>query len=403
MGTIGGLSEPILRALHEVLGLPRGGATPALCGAVAELSRRFTHDRPIRPDAYLEDPVLRAGYLAYFFPVNLAKVQMLLSELPSVPDADRGERPGRVLDVGCGPGTAALAVLDWLHQRDPFRFHALHVVAVDHSRAALRECKRLWTAYQRPAGPSGPCLVAHHCDVARAPDLRELAPRDGDRYDLIILANTLNELFRDARDPVLRRTTLVRRLLDWLDNSGSLIILEPALRSVTRELHEVRDNLLADRLCTVYSPCLRDRPCPALAKSDDWCHEERPWTAPSLVVAVDRQVGFIKDALKFSYVILRKDGRTIVPRAPGLFRVVSELRKMKGEKRAWLCNELGRPEVGRLDREYTAANAAFDQWHRGAIVRVEELTGRGRNIGPGHVERITRDTSVTLVRPVLPD
>jgi hypothetical protein len=157
---------------------------------------------------------------------------------------------------------------------------------------------------------------------------------------------------------------------------------------------------LAKQACTVYSPCLHDAPCPALIKEGDWCHEERPWTPPPIVSEIDQVVGFIKDALKFSYVILRKDGRTIVPRKPDLFRVVSELREMKGEKRAWLCNETGRPEIGRQDRLRSESNAAVDGWHRGAIVRISEIVRKTKDGRQSTVGRIPADATVEIIRPV---
>ena len=152
-----------------------------------------------------------------------------------------------------------------------------------------------------------------------------------------------------------------------------VMIVEPALRETARGLHQVRDRVLNETRCMVFSPCLHELACPALIKEDDWCHEERPWTPPSWVAEIDRRVGFIKDALKFAYVLLRKDGRTLAERSPAVFRVVSELRTMKGEQRAWLCNETGRFEVGRLDRAASDRNRGFDAWHRGAIVRIDEI------------------------------
>jgi hypothetical protein len=111
-------------------------------------------------------------------------------------------------------------------------------------------------------------------------------------------------------------------------------------------------------------------------------------------------VGFIKDALKFSYLLLRTDGRTIVTRSPQTFRVVSELRELKGEKRAWLCNETGRPEVGRLDRLASPHNAAVDAWHRGAIVQIERIVRKEREGKVSALGRIERDAAVEIVRPV---
>jgi hypothetical protein len=213
-------------------------------------------------------------------------------------------------------------------------------------------------------------------------------------FDLVILANSLNELFRSATDPIARRVTLLESLLDALSSDGTFMIIEPALRETTRDLHHVRDRLVAARRATVYSPCLHEQPCPALARPDDWCHEERPWSPPPMLQAIDREAGFIKDALKFSYLMLRKDGLTVVERGPDVYRVVSEAMVMKGDRRAWLCNETGRPLVGRLDKARSEANAALDRWHRGAIVRVEHIE---RRTGIGRIESSTR---VELIRPV---
>src|SRR2546425_371240 len=200
-----------------------------------------------------------------------------------------------------------------------------------------------------------------------------------------------------ARSPsftIPRRVKLLESLLDALAADGTCMLIEPALRETTRSLHEVRDRLVAAGLATVYSPCLHERPCPALAHPDDWCHEERPWAPPPMLQAVDSEVGFIKDALKFSYLLLRKDGRTIAERRPDVYRVVSEVMAMKGDRRVWLCNETGRPLVGRLDKARSDANAALERWHRGAIVRVEHIE---RRAGIGRIENSTR---VELIRPV---
>jgi hypothetical protein len=158
--------------------------------------------------------------------------------------------------------------------------------------------------------------------------------------------------------------------------------------------------MLEHKLCTVYSPCLHEQPCPALVHPDDWCHEERPWEPPASIQQIDEKVGFIKDALKFSYLLLRKDGKTIVERRPDVYRVVSELREMKGEKRAWLCNEQGRQEAGRQDRLVSSENAALDQWHRGAIVQIERIVRKERGGKVSPLGRIEQDSAVQIVRSV---
>lgn len=395
------MQSPVLqRTLADSLGLDGlPERDPArfemLCRSVADLSRLFTKGRAGRNRGYWNDDALRAGYLAYFLPISLAKVQALLEELPSEQLCRPEDRPLRVLDIGSGPGTGALAVRDWMQQRTE---RTVEAVAVDQALPALQEAERLWRAYGRASGSQSAGFVWLHVNLERAGSLDACKPEGP--FDLIVMAHALNELWRGTRDPVGARVTFVRGLLDLVVPHGSLVLIEPALRDTSRDLHLVRDKLLETGACTVLSPCLHDKPCPALVKAKDWCHEERPWTPPPIVAAIDRAVGFIKDALKFSYVILRKDGRTIVKRQPDVFRVVSELRDMKGEKRAWLCNESGRAEVGRLAKERSETNAAVDEWHRGAIVRISEIVRKERKGREATVGRIPSDATVEMIRTV---
>jgi ribosomal protein RSM22 (predicted rRNA methylase) len=341
--------------------------------------------------SYLESPALAAAYLNYFLPVNLSKIQALLDEMP----VEQADETFTVLDLGSGPGTGALAVLDWWHGRGSPS--ALSVVAVDRSMTALHQAESLWSQYCRIADLTGTSLQTRKADVERIGWLKEVQP--GAPFDLIILANCLNEIYADGTDPIEMRTRLAIEALSLLAPHGTLMIVEPALRETSRALHQVRDRLLQEKCCTIYSPCLHENNCPALVKPDDWCHEARAWEPPAPIQEIDSEVGFIKDALKFSYLLLRKDGKTIVNRGPDVYRVVSELRHLKGEKRAWLCNETGRPEIGRQDRLASSENAAFDNWHRGAIVQIERIVHKERKGKVSALGRIEQDAAVQIVRP----
>ncbi|MBI4001601.1 MAG: hypothetical protein HY348_07440 [Nitrospira defluvii] len=371
----------------------------SIAAGVSRLSELFTRGGLNAGTAYLEDPLLRAGYLSYYVPVNLSKVQLLLDELQPVFPTVRTEE-FRVLDLGGGPGTGALGTLDWCHSTSMPSPASLRMTVVDHSSQALRLCAELWQTYSKArGGQTIPPLQTIEHNLERSLPSRIRAVGKEKAYDLIIVQNLLSELFIGSSDPVSQRTALVETLLECLSAEGSVMLIEPALRSASRALHQVRDKLLVGQYCTVYSPCLHDAPCPALVKPDDWCHEERKWEIPASIAQVDREVGFIKDALKFSYVILRKDGETLVPRNADYHRVVSELRVMKGEKRVWLCDETGRPEIGRQDKERSISNAPFDDWHRGAIVRVSEIVRKDRKGRPAMVGRIASTGTAEIVRP----
>jgi len=394
------LSSEILKVLAKV-SPERNLRGDVLAQAVVKLSRLFTTDRPSLPPRYLDDPAHAAAYLSYFLPVNLSKVQVLLDELPNDISQEMPDRPMAVLDLGCGQGTGALALLDWMWHRSPDRAKSLSVLASDASHESLQDAKRLWEAYCNEVGipNAGLRCIEGNLEHPLKGDLGKQIVRGGP-YDLIIMANCLNESFATTANPPAERAAVVAQLLPFLAPHGTIMIVEPALRQTARALHQLRDRLLKQGLCTVYSPCLHEGACPALDHPDDWCHEERPWQTPPAIAALDREVGFIKDALKFSYLLLRTDGRTIVTRSPQTFRVVSELRELKGEKRAWLCNETGRPEVGRLDRKASSHNAALDSWHRGAIVQIERIVRKEKEGKMSPVGRIESDVAVKIVRSV---
>ena len=398
--TSSSLSPEILSALARVSS-ERNLQGTALAQAVVNLSRFFTTERAALPPRYLDDAAHAAAYASYFLPVNLSKVQVLLDELPNGSERENPDRPMAVLDLGCGPGTGSVALLDWLWHRSPERAKSVSVLATDGSLAPLQDTKRLWDAYCREVGiPSeGLRCVVGNLEHPLKGDLGKQIVRGGP-YDLIIMANCLNEMFPVSVDPPAERATVVAQLLPFLAPHGTIMIVEPALRQTARALHQVRNHLLKQGVCTVYSPCLHEGACPALDRPDDWCHEERPWQTPPAIAEIDREVGFIKDALKFSYLLLRTDGRTIVPRGPQIYRVVSELRELKGEKRAWLCNETGRPEVGRLDRKASPQNEALDVWHRGAIVQIERIVRKEKEGKVSPVGRIESDSAVQIIRSV---
>ncbi len=393
------LSPILLKSIEQVATSSTRGGMGRIAEAVADLSRLFTKDRASLKSDYLDHPAHAVAYLKYFLPVNLSKIQVLLDEMPQGwPDQASG-RSIRILDVGSGPGVGALAVLDWFHQHRPDRVSDLSVVAIDVSTEALKQARQLWAIYSRESGATGGRLITHEGNLERSlkgawlSQVEEQIP-----YDLIIAANCLNELFSRTADPAQAKVELVTQFLAKLAPTGTLMIIEPALRDASRTLHQLRDRLIQEKRGTIYSPCLHENRCPALVNPFDWCHEERAWEPPAGIQQIDEAVGFIKDALKFSYLLLRKDGRTIVDCRPDIYRVVSELRELKGEKRAWLCNELGRSEIGRLDRLKSDSNAPFDDWHRGAIVQIERVVRKEREGKVSAVGRIERDGIVEIIR-----
>lgn len=378
---------------------PRTDALRDISRGVIRLSEMFTRGSSGIGTSYLEDVQLRRAYLAYYVPVNLAKVQILLAELQPL-IAERKGQEFRVLDIGGGPGTGALALLDWACSTSAPPSGTLRMTAMDRSGAALRACTELWESYLAEVPECrNLSLQTVECNLERTFPIPVQVGTQVSGYHLIVVQNVLSELYSESLNAVEKRVALVAKLLSVLEEDGSLMLIEPALRATSRGLHELRNQLLGHYECSVYSPCLHDENCPALVHQDDWCHEERHWERPAWVAQLDEAAGFIKDTLKFSYVVFRKDGKTLVSRNEPFHRVVSELRVMKGEKRVWLCDSAGRSEVGRQDKDHSESNAAFEQFHRGAIVKIGDIVRKERNGRLATLGRILRNGTAEIIRP----
>ncbi len=367
------------------MGRPRKTSVPrasaSLAEDVARLSRLLTRERDDLPHAYLRDQGLRKAYLTYFLPPNLAKIQVPLRELCLHPDNLLAKERLQILDLGTGPGTSVLGIREFFRRRGSGQY--LEFTAVDQVGENLKEAEALF----RDAGGGTDSRAA--LTTVRS-GIEAIAGRSGGPFDIIVLSNVLNEMSLRETDRISKRTELVRNIMErLLAADGSCIIIEPALQETSRELLMVRDGIV-DNGSHVYSPCLVQGHCPALVNPKDWCHEDRPWDPPDVVRELDEATGLRKDSLKFSYVILRNDSRSLADVCgPESYRVVSEPLASKGKLEFYLCGNEGRRLATRLDKDASPANGPFERLQRGDLVRVEGLVIEERRF------RISKEALVT--------
>ena len=369
---------------------PRPGRD-SLAGDVRRLSDLLTREREGMPAAYLRDPGLRKAYLAYFLPSNLDKISIPLHELNLHPAKLLAKAHLRVLDLGSGPGTALLGIRQFFaRSRMPVR---LACTAVDQVGENLREAEIMFREQ------SGVADVPATLTTVRS-GITSIAERPGGPFDLIVLSNVLNELYLGSAEALGKRTALIGRIMDHLlAPDGSCILIEPALRETSRDLLAVRDGLV-DAGRTVYSPCLVQGHCPALANPKDWCHEDRAWDPPEHIREIDRRIGLRKDSLKFSYVVLRKDGRTLADACGAdAYRVVSEPLVSKGKHEHYLCGQQGRKRATRLDRDADPGNEAFARLLRGDVVHVEDMLNEDERFKITKGTKAAAAVAIPRIRP----
>lgn len=331
----------LLARARFLLGLPGGpperlddGEIAPAARAVLALHEGLIRDRALAHAATYDDARHLGAYLLWWWPQSYAKAQAALRLLPSLPHAPR------ILDLGAGPGPAAIAAIDMLGGE---------AVALDASGAALDEAGHLRVATVRHwrLGPGA-------------------LPVSGE-FDLVLAAHLLSELPGD-------RAALLREIAQHhLAPRGVLLLIEPALRETGRALLEVRDALLPH--LRAVAPCLTQKPCPALASSKDWCTAEVRWDAPAHVRQLADATGLRADErLSFAAVAMSREAPAP---AADAWRVVGIAPPEKGKSRVFVCSDAGRVAAVRLDRDRAEANAAFDDLGRGDLVELRGLTPRG--------------------------
>jgi ribosomal protein RSM22 (predicted rRNA methylase) len=299
----------------------------------------------------------------------------------------------RVLDIGAGLGASTWGLARALETSLHGRRGLIEAVCIDEDKAALSLASAISEA-RRGKGAIELRLSPLSADVSHAARLA------GGPFDVVLLGQVLSEL-EDATGDL----ALVRSAIDAAERGGSIVIVEPALRDRTRRLHALRDEVLAalGREVTVFAPCLHQAPCPARNDESAWCHEDLDVDLPRWLVPVARAAGLRWQGLTFSYLVLRKDGRTLAPeRSAGqgaFLRVVSQAIVTKGKREAFVCGELAsagarapaRARVTRLDRDCSEANAVWGDVARGDIVECTPVPegNRPRISAVTHVRRTT--------------
>ncbi|MFB6085188.1 MAG: small ribosomal subunit Rsm22 family protein [Halodesulfurarchaeum sp.] len=239
-----------------------------------------------RPVTYDRDVAL--AYAIYHLGGYYASTRYVLGTLSS--DGLLPSR-ARVLDVGAGVGGPALAFADFFSvDRDPNELPILDYHAVEPSAGADVLYELLGD------GPQNVSTTIHR-DTAEAFD-------PAGTFDLVLFNNVLSELERPVETAA--------RYLDFLEESGSLVLTAPADRNTSIQLRTV-ERELEDRGATVYGPTVRlwpgNRPTDTCWSFDRRPDIEVPTFQSALATEADRPASVTNTAIKYSHAILRTDGR----------------------------------------------------------------------------------------------
>src|SRR3990170_2225587 len=162
----------------------------ALARDVIRLSNLFTREREKLPPGYLSDEGLRRAYIHYFLPANINKIHTPLQEISLHPENILLRERLKILDLGCGPGTAILGMLEYFSSRREANHPLLDFTAVDAVQENLSETITQFTHLTRRR-PIKASLITLKATVERF----LTRCKDKNSYDIIVMLNLLSELF----------------------------------------------------------------------------------------------------------------------------------------------------------------------------------------------------------------
>lgn len=333
--------EQVIRELEDMLKAPR--LPPAIeklvssyiersCGKdwhTGETARLLRENIVKQKEEYWRGsskyPKLRViTYLLYHFPVYFCQFQYLLLDLLK---GGLLTTKMSIFDAGAGPGTITLATIEFIHRLlDIYSKNKidvkinLKVDSVEKVQDNIDCYNDLTSLYLSQHQHENACITVNqpiNAPLEKVQPVREA--------DLIIFSNVLAEMSA----PPAERAMAVERLYSESRNS-SVILVEPA-DLVNSKALRVTQNALVKKGFTIYSPC-----------TFIWgagCRGENCWSfraagdirVPEFmrkIAGKEEVYRYLNTDMKFSYVILRKDGTAQHKyRGGGKFARLSTLKK----------------------------------------------------------------------------
>jgi len=315
------------------------------------LSQDFSFLKPTK-DIHSE------AYFAYNFPANLMKAKAVAQQLIDIyPDILAHQDDINICDIGCGEGAGMLGIYYSLDNFERIRF-----TGFDTSLIMLKKCKKMMQFIKKNDTRISFRLVRQ--DLSHG-----LLKKKTNKYNIIILINSLAEMFTDKNIPV----NFIERLLKSCSDDGIIIVIEPATKVLSRRLMLLRDRIIDQGKAQVLLPCLHAEECPLIdiRQQKDWCHQSITWHAPEYMKILNQGLNREIDRLKFSYLVIAQKG-ALKKRVNAYFVISSRLRE-KGKQRCYLCTRKGRIELVRLQRDRSQTNKTFDKIRKGDLIMLDNI------------------------------
>jgi ribosomal protein RSM22 (predicted rRNA methylase) len=267
------------------------------------MTKRYRALEEKQPQAGFVSPFEAIAYVAARLPATFAAVKTVLSHV-SLKDVTS------VLDLGAGPGTAALAAaLHWTHCKN---FHLIEGNAFMKglSETLLKDIPEI----------SGQSFSFQQANLLTVPL--------GASFDIVILSYVLGELSLENQAHILKKA--------WEKAKRGIVLVMPGTPSGYRQLMAARNQLI-ERGAFIAAPCPHQEACPL--KTEDWCHFSVRLPRPSFHREI-KGVFLPYEDEKFSYLVALRE--PVSHSSPGAFpRVIRRPLHRSGHVTLDLCTSDG--------------------------------------------------------------
>ena len=199
------------------------------------------------------------GYLPFHFP----KVAELLCNMYLAEDFPETVR---ILDIGCGPGTASLSAIYFFallgNARGLFGDHRVRyrveIVQVDKHQSALDTAKGLIESFMKSTDVVSFKLEQQlQLDITPEENPGEVALATKP-FDLIFVQDFFGE---QRQHSVTKRKEIMQRFMGWLKSDGALVAIEKSAGGRVQEFHQLVAKTV-ETGCNLFAPCpaIFDRP-----------------------------------------------------------------------------------------------------------------------------------------------
>ncbi len=300
------------------------------------------------------------AYTRFFMPTNMIKVWAIIQRTPSLLQDLMAKDRVRIIDLGCGPGTAIWALIFYAAKHCPQLLEKLsQVIFVDTSPRFLDLGMKLCRELQCHI-PAMAHVTWTTCNDSWQHHIRNEA-------DLLIMSN----LLREAAAELPPLSTIPARFI---------FIVEPGTKEAFQGVRRLRNRIAETRDHKVLFPCPAcDQPCPM--DQDNWCHFAiNRFTHPYLQ-RIAARLKRHSHKHYYSALVLRKE-RICAASLPSRenWRLLSACRKQNRSAIRWLCNGVVCREVVLNRRARTEQNKLFIDAQRSDLIQIKHSNNQLRRI-----------------------